>query len=165
MMAEREALDREHEELRGASLAHQRAWAELELALSTLLYEVLRLEPHSSRVAYALYCSPTGFEARTQLLHNALSQLIVENAGLAPLVPLWTRTHRKIDQSAKDPKHRGSWYATHVEHQREELRSPYITSLRHYPYRRQRFKRADPGYNRTRPKRRGQESRTPCGVC
>ncbi len=95
-MAEHERLDREHEKLRGAIVAHQRGWAELEIALSALLYEVLRIEPRSSHVAYALYYSPTSLEARTELVHNALSQLFAENVGLAPLESLWKLTHRKI---------------------------------------------------------------------
>jgi hypothetical protein len=96
MMVAHELLERDHEKLRGAIVAHQRGWAELEIALSALLYEVLRVEPRSSHVAYALYYSPTSLEARTELVHNALIQLIAENPGLTAIAPLWASTYRKI---------------------------------------------------------------------
>ncbi len=99
MMAEHESLDREHMELNNAILAHQRAWVELEIALSALLYEVLNVEPRSSLIAYALYYSPTSIEARTELVHNALNQLITENPGLAPLAPLWLLLYKKIGRA------------------------------------------------------------------
>jgi len=101
LMAEHELLEREHERLRGAILGHQRAWAELEIALSALLYEVLRLEPRSSHVAYSLYYSPTSLEARTELVHNALSQFLAENTGLAALAPLWTLMYRRIGRARR----------------------------------------------------------------
>ena len=100
-MAEHQAIDREHEQLKAAILAHQRGWAELELALSALLYEVLRIEPRSSHIAYAIYYSPTSLEARTELVYNALSQLIAENKGLAAIEPLWKLIHKSICRARK----------------------------------------------------------------
>lgn len=99
LVAEHEQVEREHEKLRGAILAHRRCWAELEIALGALLYEVLRIEPRSSHIAYALYYSPTSTEARTELVHNALSQLITARAGLEAIAPLWTLIYRKIGRA------------------------------------------------------------------
>ncbi len=99
LRAEHDALDREHEKLRAAIVAHQRGWAELEIALSALLYEVLRIEPRSSHIAYAIYYSPTSLEARTELVHNTLNQLIVENGGLATIEPLWASIYKKIGKA------------------------------------------------------------------
>lgn len=59
----------------------------------------MRIEPRSSHVAYALYYSPTSLEARTELVHNALSQLIAENTGLAAIAPLWALTYTKIGRA------------------------------------------------------------------
>lgn len=98
-MTDHELLEHEHERLRGAILAHQQVWVELEIAMSTLLYEVLRLEPRSSHIAYALYYSPTSIEARTELVHNALCQLIAENTGLVVIEPLWALTYKKIGRA------------------------------------------------------------------
>jgi hypothetical protein len=97
--ADFERLRQEHEKLREAILAHRNVWAELEIALSALLYEVLRVQPRSSRIAYAIYYSPTGFEARSTLVDNAVIQLIAENAGLAALGSPWRLLCRQVDRA------------------------------------------------------------------
>src|SRR5438876_10305336 len=37
--------------------------------------------------------------ARTELVHNALSQLIVESTGLTAIAPLWALLYRKIGRA------------------------------------------------------------------
>src|SRR5262245_6351507 len=99
MSAESARNEKEHEKLNGAILTHHRGWVQLELALSALLYEILRVEPRSSHLAYAIYYSPTGFEARAAQVNNALIQLISENASLAALEPRWSSLDRKINKA------------------------------------------------------------------
>ena len=82
-------VEREHTELRNAIWAFNQRFSELEIALSTLLYEAIHAEPRSSKIAYAVYYSPDGFHGRIALVDNVIKQLIFENGGLSDLTEQW----------------------------------------------------------------------------
>lgn len=63
-------VDNELEALKNAIWSFNQTFHEFELALSSLLYVALRIEPLSSQVAYAIYYSPTSFDARTEIVDN-----------------------------------------------------------------------------------------------
>jgi hypothetical protein len=78
----------EDHKLIAAGIVRFNKWfAELETALSALLY-VLINKP-DSKIAYAIYFSPTSFEARVTLVENSLIQIASENDKLAILIDLW----------------------------------------------------------------------------
>ena len=59
-------------------LTYVQIWAELETALSALLYTVLAIEPRSSQIAYAIYYGLSGFDARMNTVGHALVQWLDE---------------------------------------------------------------------------------------
>jgi uncharacterized protein with HEPN domain len=85
---DRKALDKEHEALRNSIWAFNATFSELEVALSALLYEALHIP--KSKVAYAIYHSPNGFDARTEIVDNVIQQLVLENERLKDLQPHWS---------------------------------------------------------------------------
>ena len=95
------ALDREHTQLRNNIVNFSTGFAELEIALSALLYEILHIEPRFSKITYAIYFSPTGFAVRAQIVNNALHQLVEENSALTPLLPFWTKIYEDIGDSRR----------------------------------------------------------------
>ncbi len=82
-------LAKEHEDLRNAIWIFNQSFSELEIALSALLYEALNIQPRSSHLAYAIYYSPNGFDARADIVANVIQQLVSENPALADLQPVW----------------------------------------------------------------------------
>lgn len=96
---EQKKLEQEHEKLRNALELFRTRFSELEIALSTLLYEVLHLNNRNSKVPYALYYSPTSFHARVELVENAVVQLSLENDELKQLPKLWETISRKLHQA------------------------------------------------------------------
>jgi hypothetical protein len=94
--AEGERLKREHEEIKKAVDHFNAIFAGLEIALSALLYATLNIR--KSQVAYAIYYSPTSFDARATLVDNALTQIISESDELkeSELLSLWQCVHANI---------------------------------------------------------------------
>jgi hypothetical protein len=79
-----------------AILHFLKAWSNLETSLSTLLYEALDIRPRSSRVAYAIYYSMPGFEARLRLLTEVFEQLATEQVELRDFPAIWQRVCRQM---------------------------------------------------------------------
>ncbi len=77
MDAERIRLDKEHEEIRKFNVAFALRFSELELALGNLLYEIIHRP--ESRLAHAIYYSPTSFHARCEIVSNSVTQIADEN--------------------------------------------------------------------------------------
>ena len=73
-------LEKEHDQLNNYTLNFFRQWAELDNAMGALLYELLHIQPRSSRLAYAIYFSPTSAEARSDIVSNVIAQFVQENA-------------------------------------------------------------------------------------
>lgn len=92
-------LDKEHKEISGAVLAFNAGFTELEISLSTLLYCLINIP--SSQIAYAIYFSPTGFEARVEIVNNTIQQVLSENPKLEALSILWKRIYKKIDPARR----------------------------------------------------------------
>lgn len=91
-------MEREQQELQAEGTAMDaaivyflKAWSNLETSLSTLLYEALDIRPRSSRVAYAIYYSAPGFEARLRLLTEVFEQLAAEQIELRDFPAIWQR--------------------------------------------------------------------------
>lgn len=70
------------------------AISNLELGLSTLLYAILNAK--KSKLAYAIYYSPTSLEARCDLVENALIQIASENDALDSLIPSWALISERL---------------------------------------------------------------------
>lgn len=85
--ADSKRIATEHDAIRQAIAAFHQGFSMLENALSALLY--IMINQPKSQIAYAIYYSPTGFEARSDVVENALIQVATENAPLADLRPLW----------------------------------------------------------------------------
>jgi len=106
MRAEHDHLSKEHGELRSAIWAFNAAFNELELALSGLLHEALHIP--RSQLAYAIYFSPSGFDARKEIVNNVIQQLILENPRLCELSPMWDdlfQRFRKVQKTRNDIAH------------------------------------------------------------
>jgi hypothetical protein len=89
-------MEQEQQELAAGAAAMDEAivyflksWSNLETSLSTLLYEALDIRPRSSRLAYAIYYSAPGFDARLKLLTEVFEQLAVEQSELQDFSPIW----------------------------------------------------------------------------
>jgi hypothetical protein len=96
-------IEREQQEIAAegaqmdAAIVHfLKSWSNLETSLSTLLYEALDIRPRSSRVAYAIYYSAHGFEARLKLLTEVFEQLAVEQAELQHFPAIWQAACRDM---------------------------------------------------------------------
>jgi hypothetical protein len=98
---ENEAVEAEYQLLQRTILAHSRAFAELENALGALLYTALNIHPKSSRLAYAAYFSPTGFDARVSLVGNVILTFSEENSGLDKLGDKWKELHKNLDAARR----------------------------------------------------------------
>jgi hypothetical protein len=99
-------LQREHDELRSVIWTFNQAFSEFEIALSALLYSSLHLESRGSHIPYVIYYSPTGFEARSEIVDNVMKQLIYENEKeLGELLPLWG-TIRDDFRSVRDKRNK-----------------------------------------------------------
>lgn len=84
-------IEREHAAIRQAVTQFNQQFAELETALSALLY--VTVNRPNSRVAYALYYSPTSFDARVDLVQNAVIQIASENKNaLGSLITPWAQS-------------------------------------------------------------------------
>jgi hypothetical protein len=88
---DQETIELEHKALRDAIWRFNSVFNELEIALSALLHAALNMP--NSHVAYAIYYSPNGFDARVEIVHNVIQQLATENKSLSDLLPLWTDLH------------------------------------------------------------------------
>ena len=94
---ESERNAKEHEAIKAAVDAFNRGFSNLEISLSALLYNAIHLP--SSQVAYAIYFSPTSFDARVQLVDNAVIQIVSENEEkLKDLMPLWSAIVEHLDK-------------------------------------------------------------------
>ena len=91
------AAEKEHERIRRNVTQFTIAFSGLETALSALLYAMLNIQ--KSQIAYAIYYSPTSFDARAELVGNALIQLATENKPLADLLEIWTTISDSIRQA------------------------------------------------------------------
>lgn len=102
-MTEARRIEREQQEIAAGDAALDAAivdflksWSNLETSLSTLLYEALDIRPRSSRVAYAIYYSAHGFEARLKLLTEVFDQLAAEQNELRTLPSIWLAASRQM---------------------------------------------------------------------
>jgi hypothetical protein len=86
----------ERKRIRNAVMSFHGAFSSLETALSTLLYAILHIP--DSQLAYAIYYSPTSFDARAELVNNALIQITTEQSRLADLLPHWKKINDKMQQ-------------------------------------------------------------------
>jgi hypothetical protein len=84
----------EHERLRNHVGQFLYIFSTLETALSTLLYAILNIR--DSQIAYAVFYSPTSFEARAEIVNNALIQIATERQPLAGVLPLWQTVRDKM---------------------------------------------------------------------
>jgi hypothetical protein len=96
MRREEEAQSAEFHELRNLMLNHFHVWSQLEMALSALLYVLLNIQPKSSHIAYAIYYSPSGFEARRKIIDDAVIQFIKENPDIESLRNHWNDINRYL---------------------------------------------------------------------
>jgi hypothetical protein len=80
---QKEKLKAEESDMRRQTDLFRNSFNELEIALSALLYAILNAK---GRVAYAVYYSVNSFEARSDLVGNALIQVASENEKLAALL-------------------------------------------------------------------------------
>lgn len=92
-----ERIEREHMAIRDAVVAFNSKFAALETALSALLYSILNLA--NSKLAYAIYYSPTSFDARATLVENCIIQIASEQAPLAEIPALWKKIVKKINRA------------------------------------------------------------------
>jgi hypothetical protein len=72
------------------------AFSSLETALSTLLASILNIT--GSQLSYAIYYSPTSFDARAEIVNNALIQIATEQKHLADLLQHWKKIDEKIQE-------------------------------------------------------------------
>jgi DNA-directed RNA polymerase subunit L len=91
-------VEDEHEAIRNAVAAFNQRFSELEIALSALLYECINVKDRNSKVAYAVYYSPTSFDARCDIVENVVKQLAIENKPLAKLTDLWTDVEGELNK-------------------------------------------------------------------
>lgn len=90
----------ESESLSENLVAHRNLWDKLELALSTLLFHVLHVEPGTSNLAYAVYFTPDGFRARQEIVHRAMTLWSEENTHLGiDLLAYWNRINSRLRQA------------------------------------------------------------------
>jgi len=101
MFSESKALDKEEAELRKAIIAHLIRWSELEIALSALLYIILHIEPVSSQIAYAIYYSLTGFDARRMMIAKVIDQFVLENPKLNDILLFWGSINVALSDARK----------------------------------------------------------------
>lgn len=75
--------------LHNAVLVWMQRWSDVEIAMSTLLYETLHILPRSSQISYAIYFSPDGFDARMKIVDHVIRQFIQENTACNNLQDHW----------------------------------------------------------------------------
>jgi len=84
-------IEREHAAIQQAVTRFNQQFAQLETALSALLY--VAVNRPDSQLAYALYYSPAGFDARVNLVQNAIIQIASENKNaLGSLSTPWVQS-------------------------------------------------------------------------
>jgi len=96
MEREQQEITADGEALDAAIVHFLKSWSNLETSLSTLLYEVLDIRPRSSRLAYAIYYSAPGFEARLKLLTEVFEQLATEQRELEEFPAIWQAASRQL---------------------------------------------------------------------
>lgn len=84
-------LGKEQKLLRDYMVTFSDSWSQMEIALSCLLYKVLNIKPKSSHLAYAIYYSPSSFDARSQLIDKTLRLFIDENPETNDIIKPWTQ--------------------------------------------------------------------------
>jgi hypothetical protein len=94
--AEVAKLGKEHEAIKASMHRFNNGFAELESALSGLLHTILNVQ--NSLVAYAIYHSPTSFDARCQIVENALIQIASEKKEIQDILEPWKGISKKIDK-------------------------------------------------------------------
>jgi hypothetical protein len=80
-------VEADHKLIAAGVVKFNRLFTELETAMSALMYALIN-KP-DSQIAYAIYYSPTSFEARATLVENSLVQLSSENVKLVSLIKTW----------------------------------------------------------------------------
>jgi hypothetical protein len=93
---EHQAIAEDRAQMDAAVLHFLKCWSNLETALSALLYEALNIHPRTSRVAYAIYYSAPGFDARLKLLSEVFDQLATENPELRELPAIWQSVRNRL---------------------------------------------------------------------
>ena len=101
LQREYEAINDELAKLNKAILVHMKVWAELEVALSALLYATLQIKPATSKIAYVIYYSPDGFDSRHKIVDRVLRQLILENPTITSIEPHWDTIDKELGKARK----------------------------------------------------------------
>jgi len=93
-----EFIESEREALKEAVHLFQSDFGRLEVALANLLHAVLNAR--KSTVPYAIYYSPNSFDARADIVSNALTELATEKSTLLRLLQpqRWPFVEGKIDK-------------------------------------------------------------------
>ncbi len=93
------ARSKEQEAIRTAVIAFNARFSELELVLGNLLSAIINIK--DSKIAHAIYYSPTSFDARSEIITNAIIQIATERHALAGLLLHWEKISEKIGQSRR----------------------------------------------------------------
>jgi hypothetical protein len=86
----------DEKKIKAASGSFAYSFGQLESSLSELLQRLLG--GGESKIGFAIYFSPTSFEARSEIVGNTVIQLASEQAPLKKLIPLWATIAEKIDR-------------------------------------------------------------------
>ena len=89
----------EHERIRTNAALFNSMFSDLENSLGLFLNVLLNIP--NSQIAYAIYFSPTSFEARCEIVQNVLWQLISENPLIKPLQISSDAVFRKIERARR----------------------------------------------------------------
>lgn len=95
----RTKIEADHEAIRNAVSAFNNAFMHVETSLSALLYSCLGIS--KSNVAYAIYYSPTSFDARCEIVENAVIELALENESLKELIELWKDVGEALNKTRR----------------------------------------------------------------
>lgn len=97
LATESQKLGAERVAMTSATARFHELFSGLEVALSALLYATINRP--DTRVAYAIYYSPTGFDARVGIVENAVLETVLEVPTLRRLLELWPTIRKGINRS------------------------------------------------------------------
>jgi len=96
--SEQARLKEESDELHRQTNVFFSLWSALESNLALLLCEILNIDYQKSKIGFAVYYSPTSFDARQTIVGNCLTNYIRESKNLDELQPLWERLNDRISR-------------------------------------------------------------------
>jgi hypothetical protein len=88
----------ELEKLMASVVSHMVEWSRLEMSMSMLFHETLRINNGNSNISYAIFFTPDGFDSRQKLLNRAMCQFLTEN-NLNTLSKPWIRINSQLNKS------------------------------------------------------------------